>query len=305
MKITTRDVTLIQILGIILIVAVTVATMLYPDALGNEHSLRSIEEKEAKILSLNDELSSTERDYQNALSNLNLVKKNAESIKKESDSMRISIRNTEFGLHMPSILIALEQKANEYNLEFLMDYDKLKTIGAETPTDAIGNPELDAAEGATPEDVTPETEAAKVAEENQEKETKQSEKPATKTSTPEAATKDSETKKDSEAVTVTDSSGSTTENAEKSGEEALTDVYNPEEVDISAAYENVPSIPGLSVTIIPVRVSGTYADVRAFIQYLEDVDLISHNWVDLHSYGEDISGIIVFNVFHSEEGDSY
>ena len=293
MKITTRDVTLIQILGIVLIVALTVATMLYPDALGNEHSLRSIEEKEAKILSLNDELSNTERDYQNALSNLNLVKKNAESIKKESDSMRVSIRNTEFGLHMPSILIALEQKANEYNLEFLMDYDKLKTIGAETPADAIGNPELDSAEGATPEDVTPETEAAKAA------------KAAAETSTPEEAMKASETKKDSEAVAVADSSDSTKESAIEAGAEALTDVYKPEEVDISAAYENVSSIPGLSVTIIPVRVSGTYSDVRAFIQYIEDVDLISHNWVDLHSYGEDISGIIVFNVFHSEEGDSY
>ena len=237
MKITTRDVTLIQILGIVLIVALTVATMFYPDVLGNEHSLRSIEEKETKILSLNDQLSSTESNVQNAVSNLGTVKKNAESIKKESDSMRSSIRNTEFGLHMPSILIALEQKAKEYNLEFLMDYDKLKTISAETPMDSAGNPGLNAVEGATPEDVTPQSEAARAAEESKEKETKQSEESAAETNTPEETTKASETEKDSEKVAVANSSGSTTESAEELGEEALTDVYKPEEVDISAAYE--------------------------------------------------------------------
>lgn len=288
MKITARDITLIQIMGTILIAALTIATMLYPEALGNEHSLRSIEEKEAKILSLNDELSGAERSAQNATSSLDFVKKDAEAIKKESDSMRISIGNTNFGLHMPSILIALEQKANEYNLEFLMDYDKLKTIGAEASANSAENPDLNETKEPMQEDFMPGIE-----------------EPTTNPSEPEEAAKETESKIKSEEVDVAESSELDTKNSEDSGEESLNEVYNPEEVDISEAYQNVTPIPGLNVTIIPVRVSGTYSDVRAFIQYLEDVDLISHNWVDLYSYGENISGIIVFNVFHSEEGDSY
>lgn len=304
MKITTRDATVLQVLGIIVIVALTVVTMFYPEVLGNEHSLKSIKEKEATITSLNGELKSTERNVQDSKSNLERVKSDAESIGQEADRLKIGIQNTNFKLHMPSILISLEQKANEYDLKLLMEYDKIETIDAADSVPVDGeesSTDLGMTEGEQPAESETEAEQAK----DEEKLVQSS----TDTSLPEEEKNDSESKKETEINNVVKSGEADAANVKKEDGTAVpvaaTDGTNPEEVDMSAALKNIPSIPGISVTLIPVRVSGTYANVRSFIKYLDEVDFIEHNYVDLHSSGETVSGIIVFNVFHAEEGGSY
>jgi len=329
-KITARDITILQVFGIIAIIALTVVTLFYPEVLGNEHSLQALEEKEASVTSLNGELRSTESIVQDAISNLERVQKDAESIKQDTERLRNGIQNTNFELHMPSILVSLEQKAKEYELELLIEYDGIKLAetasqsnpGEENrpdrdmPAEGMpeGGPPADTGaptEGGAPTDDRAPIEGRPDAEREPERDGLGQGGPDT--TLPPEEKKEPTTEKEPEASAKAPAEKASTEKAPEtaSGKEEPApkttgkDSSTPDAIDTTIALQNIPSIPGVSVTIIPVRVNGTYANVRSFIQYLDEVDFMEDNFVDLHSYGDKVSGIIVFNVFHAEGGGSY
>ena len=233
-----------QLWQIVAIIAITVASVILlfvPQAIDNKYpyTYQNIQDKNDDVNSLNQALLSNEGTIQTFIQRLEEIEKEDEVIKEEAFKIRKGIKETDFELHIPSVLIALEQNAIKNNVEIVIDYNSMQGTanGGE-----IRQPTHEVSEGVTitEEETTGETETE---EDKSEQENKPTPKPMP---TPNS------------------------------------------------------SIPGINVNTIPIQISGSYANVRNYIRYLDEVGMIEPSSVVLMSEGRKVSGSVMLNIFHGE-----
>lgn len=322
MKLKQRDITLLQLMGMASITALTAVVMFYPDLLHNTHSIRAIEADKETVLALNSSLQTVERNTVGARDALARMQTELEPIKKESTRLQTAIKETNFDLHLPSILVALEQQALAHDLELVIDFEGIQLASVPEP------PEV-------PEDGTPEALEGGM-EEGGRDPMDEADVPLEDGFEPEddmgmddpmmpdadlgqggpAEDLPTETPKPVETETEPSQSDATpaTETTEKSDTPAATPNEESEDAgtpvteggrpvpNVAKAKEVIPVIPGMDVTTIPIRITGSYANVRAFLHYLDEIDFMEHNFIDLYSFGDSVTGEVVFNVFHETKG---
>lgn len=317
MKLSSRNKTLLQLLGIIGVGTVTTVSMLYPDVLGNEQSIRSIQEKQDSLDSYNSQLLNNESTMQMESDRVQRLEEEVRPLQEEYERLTAGVAETDFSLHMPSLLLSLEKGSKESDIELEIQYDGIETANAsggeeeneeglydefydeygdEHPHPEPGHEDFeeDYANDMYDEEMLHEEDVDSLEQElidQHESETDEWDESFEGQGGDQLV----------DSRPLSDESDEEDENGMDQPGPSPTPELHPE-VDLTNIRDNIPLVEGVSVTTVPLRVKGTYADVRSFILYIDDIDFIEHNLIDLYSFGDDISGVIVLNVFHTENG---
>lgn len=242
-----------QILAIIAIIVASVILLFVPQAIDNKYpyTYQNIQDKNDDVNSLNQALLSNEGTIQTFIQRLEEIEKEDEVIKEEVFKIRKGIKETDFELHIPSVLIVLEQNAIKNNVEIAIDYNSMQGTanGGEIRQPAPLN------ENEVSEDVT---------------------------------------------ITEEETTGETETGEEQEGADKSEQENKPTPKPMPTPSSSIPEIPGINVNTIPIQISGSYANVRNYIRYLDEVGMIEPSSVILMSEGRKVSGSVMLNIFHGE-----
>ena len=277
--------------------------MLYPDLLGNQASIVGIREKQEEVTQLTQDVKLFERDLTDIASNVIQVEEQMVPLKREAEDIRKQIAGTEFGMHMPSVLIFIEQNAYANDLDLTIMYDEIQSVQGGGPRPQEMTPEQQQAHpGTNPEN--PEV-SDDQGEPNESDETEQTEEDAPESEPEEEETPELPSPEGEEDNSEDLGQGGPVEDnpADAETEESI----QPEAPQgpaerVRISLDEIRMIPGVGVTNIPMRVEGTYSEIRAFLVELDEIDFLEPYVVDLSSNGNQLSGVISFNVYHIESG---
>lgn len=118
-----------QILAIIVIMAVAIILLFVPELIDHKYpySYDKIKKQNDKIVSINSNLISNESNIQNSIYSLEAIELELETVDEDVFQIRKGIRESDFEMHIPSILISLEQAALKNNLKLTIDYNSMTT----------------------------------------------------------------------------------------------------------------------------------------------------------------------------------
>lgn len=242
-----------QIVAIIAIIVASVILLFVPQAIDNKYpyTYQNIQDKKDNVNSLNQALLSNEGTIQTSIQRLEEIEKEDEILKEEVFKIRKGIKETDFELHIPSVLIALEQNAIKNNVEIVIGYNSMQ----ETADDGGTSQPAPSNENEVSEDVT---------------------------------------------ITEEETTGETETGEEQEGEDKSEQENKPTPTPMPTPNSSIPEIPGINVNTIPIQISGSYANVRNYIRYLDEVGMIEPSSVVLMSEGRKVSGSVMLNIFHGE-----
>lgn len=242
-----------QIVAIIAIIVASVILLFVPQAIDNKYpyTYQNIQDKKDNVNSLNQALLSNEGTIQTSIQRLEEIEKEDEIIKEEVFKIRKGIKETDFELHIPSVLIALEQNAIKNNVEIVIGYNSMQ----ETADDGGTSQPAPSNENEVSEDVT---------------------------------------------ITEEENTEATETGEEQEGEDKSEQENKSTPAPMPTPNSSIPEIPGINVNTIPIQISGSYANVRNYIRYLDEVGMIEPSSVVLMSEGRKVSGSVMLNIFHGE-----
>ena len=274
MKLSTRDITMLKVFGIIAVVTLMVVTMFYPEYIRNPYSIKEIENKQEEVSNLNNTIMSNESIISNGSMNLEQLREDVSSLETEYKRMESGLVDTEFKLHIPSILVTLEQTAKNNELEIMIDYENINQYGGssddmeeELHDEFDHDDDSGLTEDYTEDDLT-----------------------------------DSSEELGQGGDELSDEEQIDNESAEAKDEinSGLSEEHS--EIIEEAIQRNIPYIEGVNVTTVKIQINGSYENIRNFIFAIDEIDFIENNVIDLLSYGESMSAVIVLNIFHTEDG---
>lgn len=185
--------------------------------------------------------------------------------------------------HMPSILILLEQNAKYFGLQLEIYYDKIRELAAAQST-------------STP---SPPAENNK----DQDKKSQEGGQTGTKTETSTGSENKSE-------ATNSQAANQTPKGTANTGKDPVTVAglnnapkLSEEEVAVRAHIDAVigalpqPTNDLVTVTAIPVLITGKYEETREYLHFLDQVDYIEPAYIEMRSDGKEINSLVVLYVF--------
>lgn len=288
MKITEKDKKTLQVLAIFLIVGLTIANIFYPKVITSVFSVNSIEEKKQTINDLNLQIASDEKVIKDSRTQLESIQDSNDSTELELKTLRAKINSEDLVFHMPSVLISLEQNAIKNNISLTIEYDKIISANQMAITD---NQEIQASVPVEPQQEqtqdgqTTEGQTDTGAVTDSIGETTQTQPTADNTSTTIPTVIDNN-------VTSTPTTTVTTTN------DVTTEEVVPDKMDTILGNYVAPQINNVNTTIVPIRISGKYSDLRKFIRYLDSLEYMDPGYIDLQSDGTNVDGIVIINIFH-------
>ena len=271
MKLSERDKKALQLFLVVLILILTTVTMFYPGKINYKFSLIEIKEKAAMVDELESEVKRNEPVIEDKFLELYSLEDLNARIGRKAEALKQGIKKEDLSIHMPSILISLEQNANKNKVDLTIEYDKI-----ETHLSNQGNIEGEISD----------------IEEN----INNKEKDHTDNLNKEATEKD--TKKDEE-IRIDNKSNENEEVVIEKKEESK-NVVDTHEIDKAIVRNLIPNIEEINITTVPIKIKGKYSDIREFVRYLDTVDYLEPSFVDLSSNGEDVVGVILIHIFHGE-----
>jgi len=264
-----------QIIIIIVIILISAILLFFPKLINHKYkySYESIVHKKEEVNSLNDILIYNEDEINASIDKLEIMEEESYLSKQRADNVRKGINESDFKLHMPSIIISLEQVAIENGIKLSINYNSI-TSSLSSVIDDVN--EMDYKKNL--DESLIESEDSDVTIEHEE-----------------------------------EYDGEEIDKKEKEVEEKEVDEKNNQEsVDFSTSINTnnlIPSIEGINVTVIPIEVSGSYYNVRNYIKYLDKIGMIEPSSINLESrwieedeltMKSELFGQITLNVFHGE-----
>lgn len=294
-KLTKKQQTIIQIFTLVAIITITAVLMLRPGTsngfFSNDYSIVDIRNKRDNINSLNSQLDSTISEVNSLNQREKTVKADAALKEEEFKAIKKGIKDVDFELHIPSILVFLDQEAVARDLDLLINYSEIRNYNSGNPEGNEDYPEddyldddyydYDEVEDNYDEDSYDETEEGMGGEEH------------------ENPIDDVEVEGSEEDST---DNGDTEENDEDVEEDEFEEVEDIDSEDSQDVNYNVPVIPGINITTIPIQLRGSFGQVRSFIRELDDIDFIENNYIEITSEGNEVIATIILNVYHIDEG---
>lgn len=295
MKLSTRDITILKVFGIIVVVTLMVVTMFYPEYIRNPYSIKEIENKQEEVSSLNNTIMSNESIISSDSTNLEQLRKDVSSLETEYKRMESGLVDTEFKLHIPSILVTLEQTAKSNELEIMIDYENINQhggnpddMGVEYHDDFDHDDDFGLIEDYIEDELTDSSEELGQGGDELSDEEQIDNEPA--------EAKDEISGED----ILHEGNLAEEQTTSQSASSGLSEEHS--EITEEAVQINIPSIHGVNVTTVKIKLNGSYENIRNFIFAIDEIDFIENNVIDLLSYGESMSAVIMLNIFHTEDG---
>ena len=284
--------------SIFFVIITSVILFLYPEIVKYPYSFTSIEEKKSSIEQANSQLISNETSIKQLAKEKEATELEENNVNNEALRLKRNINSDDFKLDIPSLLISLEQKANEKSLKLNIHYDKIQTVkdaGSEISgqgedvgsKDQTANPDTNTDNKVTSENSNEKTDSNKQSAEN--KTAQETVKDANGTTTTE------QTKTGDSANTEKTVGGQPVENKENDDKASKSDEFTDEDLK-----KGLLTINGLDTTIVPIVVIGSYSEVRSYIKYLDELGLIEPSFVELESKEKKVTAKIVLNIFNGE-----
>lgn len=277
---------ILQFLAILAIIVASVTLLFLPNLIEDRYpySYSKVNEGKENVESLNRELSSNESMIENTIMQLEETEVKEEEVAEKEFNVRKGIIEEDFELHIPSILIRLEKKAIENDLDLVIDYNSMTTDEASGSSDFLpeenyqgfdeserGNELYNPTEDFDEDDFSGGQVFAQESEEQN-------------------------------GISITeniDENNNDDETTEQENSEHNDIQEEPDDEIDEHKYTN-PAIEGINVTTIPLSISGSFYNVRNYIRFLDEVGMIEPSSVVITSEGRNVSASIIINIFHGE-----
>ena len=281
LKLSRRDKRALQVLAIVLILTGTIITMFYPERINYNYSLKGIKDKQSNIKDLKNQLSSNKSIIEEKTADLDMTQKLANESQKKANLIRRNMKKESLTMHIPSLLITLEQNAIKNKIDLHIKYNEIKTYSDE-------NTEINKDNKANNEDEDVEKNKDKQVDKDKNVKYEEAE---------------------DEAQTIEENKITKTENDEEIKIEEEEEGENEKEVVIDETSKRneekqktskIPSIEGISVTLVPISIEGSYKNMREYLRFLDKIDFLEPNNIYMISDGDSIKGNVIIYIFHKE-----
>lgn len=266
----------------VIFIAISVALALVPQS---PLSIMNILDKHQFLTELNQRIEDNEMLIERKNNELANMKQQSLVFQKKKALLEEKLNNMNFDIHMPSILILLEQNAKRYNLELEIVYNQIKEITASQ--DVVRQGQVQQNADSVKEDSNNQVSDS----ENGQAETQQN----------------SNNSKTDNSVSGTQDSNNNTSNLQQQLE-ASSEIQGNTNENIGQVLDilesDITSIDGISITAIPIKVKGKYATIRSYLNFLDKIDFIEPIYIEMTSLGTDIDSLVILYVFHSNRGVS-
>ena len=283
-----RSKQILQFLAILTIIIASVVLLFLPNLIQDRYpySYPRVSEGKENVESLNRELISNESIIENTIIDLEETEVIEKEVAEKEFNVRKGIIEEDFELHIPSILIKLEQEAIENNLDLVIDYNSMTTSGDSGYSDYLTEEEyqgFDESERGNPNEHFDEDDLSD----------------EDGFSGGQVFAQESE---EQDGISITenvDENNNDDETTEQENSESNDRQENPDDEFDRHKY-TIPAIEGINVTTIPLGISGSFYNVRNYIRFLDEVGMIEPSSVIITSEGRNVSASIVINIFHGE-----
>ena len=283
-----RSKQILQFLAILTIIIVSVVLLFLPNLIEDRYpySYPRVNEGKENVESLNRELSSNESIIENNIITLAETEVEEKEVAEKEFNVRKGIIEEDFELHIPSILIKLEQKAIENNLDLVIDYNSMTTSGASGYSDYLTEEEYQGFDESERGNLNEHFDEDDLSDEDN-------------FSGGQVFAQETE---EQDGISITenvDENNNDDETIEQENSESNDRQENPDDEFERHKY-TIPAIEGIDVTTIPLGISGSFYNVRNYIRFLDEVGMIEPSSVIITSEGRNVSASIVINIFHGE-----
>lgn len=268
MKLLAKSGKIFQFLFILLIIVGIFLSIFYPEKIKYEYSIKYTKEKKEEIEKIKNELIKNEKTIESKIDKLHAAEFDAKKAEKEAASAKDSIDKEKLKIHIPSILISLEQNAIKRNVKLLIEYNQIETFSDEN-VNVVQKFDKD---------------------QNKDKTTKKENNIEDKKNV-DIEIKEKDKEKNDE-VKVED------EDKNKNGDGTEEIDKNKEIFNKNVGVNKVTIIPGIYTTMIPIEIFGSYDDVRDYFKYIDSIDFLEPSIINLFSKGDEIEGYAILQVFH-------
>lgn len=276
----------VYMLSLILVVLFSLVLFFFPETIKYPYSYSAIQDKKVLVSDGNNNLNSKEKEIEKYASQRESLEKSKLEEKKEALTLKKNIKSSDFKLDIPSLLISLEQKSYDNNIELKIHYDKIAAISAEQGPAQESQPQ-------TEQGQNQETQSGP-----QNKEGTQSEQgqPQSKEGTQSQTEQNQAENQQTVAGKPVENNSQNTQEQENTEEnKASEDPFDSANLQNSAL-----KIDGLNTTIVPITIKGNFSEVRDYIKYLDELGMIEPSTVSIKSTGKKVTAKVVLNVFHGE-----
>lgn len=236
-----------------------------------------------KLEQKNQDIDIKQADYD---SKAQLLRQKAETLKSKREYARSlepminayqqAIYNTKWDLDIPSLIILLEQTAKDKKVDMTIYYDLIRT--------ADNQPVFEDPAGINPEAIPGNSQSDG-------------------TTSPDVQTATEPSDNANEQSSDTALSGQHAESAGIENIDGNKNTTGGTGQDIKTTVKEImedltpPLINGIKVTEIPIRLEGSYNEIKNYLSVMEDKDYIMPGFVDMASDGEKVEAIAVLYVF--------
>lgn len=256
----------------VILIALTIITsaiiFLYPNLVDYPYSYNNLVEKQEQIENKNYDLNQNESILLGKVNEFERLEEEREMVYDEAFNLKRNIREEDFIMDMPAFLISMEQQAKSDKVKLIIDYNSIVTTsGSTTPSIEMSDGQHNS-EG-HPNDPNNEQEQLESDEQEEDE-------------------RDNENNNDSE------------DNGENSNDKDSDSEEENLEADIMEVTSGQVTIEGLDVTTIPIRLEGSYSNIRDYLKYLDRIGMIEPSSINLTSEEKLVKGTVILNVFHGE-----
>lgn len=274
----------VYMLSLILVVLFSLVLFFFPETIKYPYSYSAIQDKKVLVSDGNNNLNSKEKEIEKYASQRESLEKSKLEEKKEALTLKKNIKSSDFKLDIPSLLISLEQKSYDNNIELKIHYDKIAAISAEQGQAQENQPQTEQAQNGEKQ---PQNKEGTQTEQSQPQS-----KEGTQSQTEQNSVKNQETVA---GKPVENNTENTQEQEDTEKNKESKDPFTPENLQNLAL-----KIDGLNTTIVPITIKGNFSEVRDYIKYLDELGMIEPSTVSIKSTGKKVTAKVVLNVFHGE-----
>ena len=288
-----RSKQILQFLAILTIIIVSVVLLFLPNLIEDRYpySYPRVNEGKENVESLNRELSSNESMIENNIIILAETEVKDKEVAEKEFNVRKGIVEEDFELHIPSILIKLEQKAIDNNLDLVIDYNSMTTDTDSGSSEYLTEEHYQAFDESERENPNEHFDEEDFSDEGN-------------FSGGQVFAQELE---EENGISITenidkyefDKYNNDDETTKQESSEHNDKQENPDG-EFDRHKQTLPAIEGINVTTIPLSVSGSFYNVRNYIRFLDEVGMIEPSSVIITSEGRNVSASIVINIFHGE-----
>lgn len=316
MNLSPRDKNAIQAFLCLIIIAITAITMLYPDVIGYERSYKAIESKEMRVTNLHTNIIKNEDTIKSLSSNATKISVESEKMSIDADNLKNGINERDLMLHVPSILISLEEGARNNEIDVTIHYDQMKTHqagqsvgenltsgdkevtegeaveGTEQPTGEEAVPPADEATDTPAEPVEPVEPGDDIDVENDE---------VAQAAVPDKPyIPDVGDRPERNEIEATEGEGTQTGGEGTEGEQTTGNTNQDRPTIPGDAQSLKEGIEGVAITTIPITINGDFVMLREFLKLIDTIDFIEPNYVEMTSDGPSVEGYVLLHIYHGE-----